>query len=278
MKKQANRLDVPSDSVRVSRKDLYRQNEEDESMSDGNGEDGASFVPDLEFTAVDVDLEAGSNDELGQEDQEEDGYFFPLFGGGVSSAAGSKKADAETAAADGDSGDKVLEKPAESVTRVIIKEDEDEEAVSRERPDSYYIYKPDELKRAEFESMAVSGEFVLQNSSVPLPGMRLPGRVIDYTALAEQVKLDNRKRRARPGKKTREERKLHPRKRPPPSGSAVYGHTRTYGSSNLPYHTEAKKPPRNFTKSSRGGSAGRGRGAARGSFRGGRGRGRGRGN
>lgn len=79
-----------------------------------------------------------------------------------------------------------------------------------ERPHSYYVQKTSELEKQQYKESAISGESVLDESNTPYEGMRMPWRVLDYTALAkiQDKEIAHAKKRRRPGKKTRAARKL----------------------------------------------------------------------
>jgi hypothetical protein len=198
----------------VSRKDIF----DSEESEDGSGtEEVDGYMPDLVFEEVQHNEGNGIPQEGGDE------YFlFPLFGGAS----------------------------VESTKVKISDEVMEEERVSVTRPDSYYFYKTEDELRKQYEQVAVTGLDIIQDSKISLPGMRMTWKVIDFTALAEKVKNDNRKRRSRPGKKTRQERRKHPRRENRTHGESEYGPQRTYGS-NL-------KPQAKQTMKSRFGGHGRG--------------------
>lgn len=106
-----------------------------------------------------------------------------------------------------------------------------DEAPVRRRPNSYYFSSVSADLKTQYASTAVSGIDIVRQSSIPLPGMHMPWRVIDYTQLSERQKLDNKRNHARPGKKSREaRRKLKAKKVQHIKQNRVYGLDRTYGS------------------------------------------------
>lgn len=162
---------------------------------------------DLEFEEVETGQDAAEMADTEPVNEEGDVFAFRLFGG--------------SDAAEGPKTVKLTE--------------EDDDFVKRERPQSYYFYKREHGREQEFEAVAVSGEIVLEQSQQPYPGMCMPHRVLDYTALAKTAKEERKRSHKRPGKKLRERRRqqkgdMKAVGRPAdPRALVVYGRDRLYG-------------------------------------------------
>ncbi|KAA8913446.1 hypothetical protein TRICI_003206 [Trichomonascus ciferrii] len=135
------------------------------------------------------------------------------------------------------------------------------EQVYAKRPDTYYFSKPSDSERRQIESVALSGQDVLELATESWPGMKMPWKVINFDVLKAKSDIERKRARQRPGKKAREQRKKRSANKNPPPAPAVYGPSRTYSNSKLP----ADKPQQRGRKNTRG--RGRGRPGAR--FRGG---------
>lgn len=163
---------------RISRKDLFDQG------NDISSEDESQQIkPAFDFDEVSYEdrVATDSEDEGGkkEEEDEEPAYEFNLFGN------------------------------AQAVSLV-----EKVEKSHQERPSEYYFAKTNKEIQRAYQSVAVSGEDVLQGSQITYYGMRKPWRVVDYTELAKRTEIEKkREKRKRPGKKARLARKAAGEKR-----------------------------------------------------------------
>lgn len=146
------------------------------------------------------------------------------------------------------------------LTRVRLKSPEPDQVYAK-RPDSYYFSKPSDSEKQQIDSVALSGKDVLNLSTEPFPGMKMPWKVIDFDNLKAKSDLERKRARKRPGKKAREQFKKRSGDTRP-AGPIVYGPSRTYSNRKLP----AEKPP---SQRGRKNARGRARGRGGGRFRGG---------
>lgn len=184
--------------TRVSRKEIFGSQEENcDLAADDSHLLNEELIPNFIVKETEVGSLAEETISEDNEEIEQDNLAFPLFG---------------------------------SVVNVTI---EEQEPVTepKHRPDSYYFFKPSDALRQQFIESAIPGEEIINSATIPLPGMKLSWKVIDFNVEVAQAKKENRKR-TRPGKKARARRREIPRRKSVP-GERQYGESRCYGSMKL---------------------------------------------
>lgn len=153
------------------------------------------------------------------------------------------------------------------LTRVRLKSPELEQVYAK-RPDTYYFSKLSDSEKEQIESVALSGQDVLKLSTEPCPGMKIPGKVIDFDKLKARADIDRKRARRRPGKKAREQflKRSGNTGKPEP---IVYGPSRTYSNPKLPAEKPSQQRHNNQQQRRRKNTRGRGRGRGGGRFSGG---------
>lgn len=156
-----------STNVRTNRKDLYDLEVESDHEP--------VVLPDMEFELIDVEEKQDIQEPLEAPPDEPEEFAFPLFSA-----------------------------PSTEVMTVTMREDEDEEEINNERPESYYraVYTTEEKEQIKFA--AVDASFVIEWSQAVFPDPDAP-KMVNLRQHNEDVARElQRNRKRRPGKKKRE--------------------------------------------------------------------------
>ncbi|QRG39952.1 hypothetical protein FDK38_004412 [Candidozyma auris] len=153
------------DQQRINRKDLYDQESEID--------EDPIVLPNIEFELIDVaSEEKTTNGSNAAEEPEE--FAFPLFSA-----------------------------PRSEVMTVTMREEELDEDINNERPESYYRAIYSRSQKEEFAFAAVDASYVFEWSRTSFPDSA-PWKVMDLRKYNETVEKERRKhRKRRPGKKKR---------------------------------------------------------------------------